>query len=340
MSTMNIFDMTDTWNAGATTFTAVKMNVTDTASGSGSLLVDLQVGGSSKFSVTKAGAVTSSAGAGISSAGSFFSNNGGGNTSYLASTGVFLSLAGALNFSGNVDGATSPDVTLTRDAADTLAQRRGTNAQASRLYGTYSDVSNLRRLAITSTTGGAFTLSAEGLGTGVTGNTLAFSTDGTSRWSINSSGHLVPAASNTYDIGTDGTATVRYAFVGTATYSPFFVVPNFGQLGPGGGDGRLTLYNTLGTDFLRLQFGGTTNSFPAIKRDGAGVSIVGGADGSTAHIKVPGVTVASLPAAATAGAGARAFVTDALAPVFGSAVVGGGAVAVPVYSTGSAWHVG
>lgn len=55
MTTQNIFDLTDTWNAGATTFTAVKMNVTDTASAAGSLLIDLQVGGVSQFSVTKGG---------------------------------------------------------------------------------------------------------------------------------------------------------------------------------------------------------------------------------------------------------------------------------------------
>jgi hypothetical protein len=58
MATSDIFNLTDTWNAGATTFTAIKMNVTDTASASGSLLMDLQVGGSSKFSVSKAGVVT------------------------------------------------------------------------------------------------------------------------------------------------------------------------------------------------------------------------------------------------------------------------------------------
>jgi len=47
-----------------------------------------------------------------------------------------------------------------------------------------------------------------------------------------------------------------------------------------------------------------------------------------------------LPAAATAGLGARAFVTDALTPVFGATVTGGGAVATPVYSDGSLWKVG
>lgn len=57
MATMNIYDMVDTWNDGATTFNAIKMNVTDTASTSSSLLIDLQVGGSSRFSVDKQGAL-------------------------------------------------------------------------------------------------------------------------------------------------------------------------------------------------------------------------------------------------------------------------------------------
>jgi hypothetical protein len=51
-------------------------------------------------------------------------------------------------------------------------------------------------------------------------------------------------------------------------------------------------------------------------------------------------TVATLPSAVTSGKGARSFATDALAPAFGSAVVGGGAVAVPVYSDGTNWIVG
>jgi len=51
-------------------------------------------------------------------------------------------------------------------------------------------------------------------------------------------------------------------------------------------------------------------------------------------------TVATLPSAVTSGKGARSFVTDALAPTFGSTVVTGGAVAVPVYSDGTNWKVG
>lgn len=47
----NIYDMADTWNDGATVFNAIKMDVTDTASAAGSLLMDLQIGSASAFSV-------------------------------------------------------------------------------------------------------------------------------------------------------------------------------------------------------------------------------------------------------------------------------------------------
>ena len=53
-----VLNLTQTWNAGAVTFTGLKFNATDTASASASLLIDLQVGGSSKFKVDKAGNVT------------------------------------------------------------------------------------------------------------------------------------------------------------------------------------------------------------------------------------------------------------------------------------------
>lgn len=49
-------------------------------------------------------------------------------------------------------------------------------------------------------------------------------------------------------------------------------------------------------------------------------------------------TVAGLPAATTPYQ--RYFVSDALSPVFGSTVVGGGSVKVPVYSDGTNWIVG
>lgn len=57
----------------------------------------------------------------------------------------------------------------------------------------------------------------------------------------------------------------------------------------------------------------------------------------TAPPILPGYTVATLPAGT---AGMRAHVTDAAAPVFLTAVVGGGAVVTPVFYNGTAWVAG
>jgi len=51
-------------------------------------------------------------------------------------------------------------------------------------------------------------------------------------------------------------------------------------------------------------------------------------------------TVAQLVAAGTAGAGARAVVTDANATTFAAIVAGGGANVVPVFSDGTNWRIG
>lgn len=55
------------------------------------------------------------------------------------------------------------------------------------------------------------------------------------------------------------------------------------------------------------------------------------------------LTVATLPSAVTALAGARSFVTDSsvvAAGNFGVTVVGGGVNSVPVYSDGTNWRIG
>lgn len=57
-------------------------------------------------------------------------------------------------------------------------------------------------------------------------------------------------------------------------------------------------------------------------------------------VKFPTYAVAALPAAATAGAGARAFVNDANATTFNSVVAAGGANFVPVFCDGTDWKIG
>jgi len=234
-------NLTYTWNSAGTTFTGIRYNVTDTASASGSLLMDLLVGGVSRFSVDKSGKILLPTGNIVSA----------GNTMFLSATGTtttsaFIGNSAALGTRarivslgwGTAVATGSEDLILERDAANTLAQRNGVNAQTLRLYGTFTDASNSRRLALTSTTGGAFTLAAEDLGSGLTGNTLAFSTNGTTALVISS-----------------------------------------GQL---------------------LQVGGTTSSFPSLKRSSAALQVRLADDSADAAISASTFTSTSAPVNASA----------------------------------------
>jgi hypothetical protein len=75
--------------------------------------------------------------------------------------------------------------------------------------------------------------------------------------------------------------------------------------------------------------------------DGSGnrLQVTGGIKATTI-VKSGSYTVATLPSASTAGAGARAFVTDANSTTFLATAVGGGANAVPVVSNGTSWVIG
>ena len=113
--------------------------------------------------------------------------------------------------SGAFSGATTPDIMLWRDAANTLALRNGTAAQTLNIYGTYTDASNYIRstLAITSTNVG---LSAVGLGTGATANVdITLTPINTGRVKIGSpaivtatDGSAVPALAVTNMVGSTG----------------------------------------------------------------------------------------------------------------------------------------
>ena len=124
-------------------------------------------------------------------------------------------------------------------------------------------------------------------------------------------------------------------------------------LGAAAGYGTGTNANTTGSNntYIGYQTAGSANNntnemvigYNAVGL-GSNTTVIG--NSSTTLTKAFGVivgtnyTVATLPSASTSGVGARAFVTDALAPVFGATVVTGGAVATPVYSDGTNWKVG
>ena len=130
MTTQYIYNMVDTWNDGATTFTSIKMDVTDTASNASSLLMDLQVGTVSKFKVSKGGIVTADRFLGTASPS--VAEVSVSNSSGARQAGMFLGFGGVLpGFTLNNTGAISwdssaspvtgtPDTILTRRAAANL----------------------------------------------------------------------------------------------------------------------------------------------------------------------------------------------------------------------------
>ena len=64
---------------------------------------------------------------------------------------------------------------------------------------------------------------------------------------------------------------------------------------------------------------------------------------ATEYVKTPPVSVANLPSAAVAGAGARSAVSDSsqtYAAGVGDVVAGGGGQTVPVFSDGNQWFIG
>src|SRR5262245_3832435 len=67
--TVPVFDMTDTWTDGGTTYTDIKMNVTNTASATASKLLDLQVGSALAFAVTREGKLSLAGGSTITTPG-------------------------------------------------------------------------------------------------------------------------------------------------------------------------------------------------------------------------------------------------------------------------------
>lgn len=136
-STASMADLSGTWNTSGAP-SALKIGVTDTASATASLLLDLQVGGASRFSVRKDGSVTA-----------LDLISGGGNGYNITNDGFTrFKSSGYIGFTATSNAANVVEVALYRDAANTFGQRNGTNAQGFRLYNTYTSGTNYERLGI------------------------------------------------------------------------------------------------------------------------------------------------------------------------------------------------
>lgn len=266
-----ILDLSQTWNAGAVTFTALKANITDTASAAASLLMDLQVGGLSKASVDKNGLFST-----MGNTGGGFKANLSNGVGFEARWGAAFVIAnitgdgagymtvsadGAFRFSSGSLSVSSPDVIIRRDAAGILAQRNSTNAQTFRVYNTYTDASNYERGVFDwATTANTLTIGTQNAGTGTTRNfqvviggvsRLDYGISNANQWFVKG----VFQSESSFYSGADVRAAANASFYWNGRTN--ITAP---------ADGNLLIGNLAQNDFGRMMFGGTTASFPSIKR--------------------------------------------------------------------------
>ena len=121
--------LAQTWNAAGTTFTGLKLNVTDTASASGSLLLDLQVGGVSQAKISKTGGLTLTSGISTNA-----SITAGGNASGCLPSGIGIASSVQLLFSSTTSCIGTPDVGIKRSAAGVVQVTDGSTGTGKLIF--------------------------------------------------------------------------------------------------------------------------------------------------------------------------------------------------------------
>ena len=246
-----VLNLAQTWNNAAITFTGLKLNATDTASAAASLLMDLQVGGTSRFNVRKDGQIVTQGG--MSAQGALLT------TSYLqadAAAGVWLrNAAGELAF-GNPS-----DLKLTRrDPANLRFGAADAAAPVAQKLSVQSVVAGT-----TNTAGANLTITgSQGTGTGAGGSIIfqvaLAGSSGTAQNALVTALTIASTTDATFANAVSAGATSYIAFSSRSRlYSP--------------ADSIILLSNNGVSNFDRLQFGGTTSSFPAIKRSSASLIV-------------------------------------------------------------------
>jgi hypothetical protein len=257
----------ETWNASGTTFAAAKIVVTDTASMAASTLLELwsdAVTPTLKYSFGKSGNFQVLGGnSAVINCAQLVTNTGvAGNTDwgvYLTnSSGIILKNTLSLGWSSGVATLGADTVLRRDDEADHLAMRRTTNGQKFSVYGTYPGAA-WERFTITAPTSGNVLLGTY-KGTGGIARGLEFQTDGVTRLTIAAGGAMTAG----------GALTCSQVTVGAGAYLFHGGLAAIGC----SGSGRHILFDAGGTFYDRLQIGGTSASFPAIKRVGTDLQIV------------------------------------------------------------------
>jgi hypothetical protein len=177
----------------------------------------------------------------------------------LTATNVTLPAGSMLKWGSA--GVASGDLCLSRDAANTLAQRRSANGQIFRIYNTYTDSSNGEWLSIgwssntcyiQTTKNGATSL--RGLSLIAGGGSINIDSGGAISITPNTGqnttltvGNLLFSTDNTLDVGASGATRPRTGYFGTSVVSPLFTL-----------SGRQTYTPTNGTTDRSFDANATT----------------------------------------------------------------------------------
>jgi hypothetical protein len=112
--------------------------------------------------------------------------------------------------------------------------------------------------------------------------------------------------------------------------APYFNFTSKGYIEPVS-DGVWKIENQAANDFGRLQFGGTTSSYPSLKRFGNALAF------RTANDSV--ATFSTLTACSSGGEGSLSPVSDSTTVTWGATITGGGSNHVLAYCNGTNWTV-
>jgi hypothetical protein len=263
-----VLNLEQTWNAGGVTFTGLKFNVASDTSAAASLLMDLQVGTVSKFLVFKNGCF----GGSLPTCGFLFVNG----PALRSTVGVILKVHqtsyDVRMHSSTPFGWTASDA---NDNLDTILTRR--------------DAANLRFGAADAAAAVAQTLSVQSVVAGtsnIAGANLTIT--GSQGTGTGAGGSIIfqvaPAGSSgtaqnalTTALTLDGGNASASFTAGVVTGARFRASTNFSILSlfemDSPSNGVLTFRNWGSAGFDRLQFGGTTSSFPALKRSSASLIV-------------------------------------------------------------------
>jgi len=155
-----------------------------------------------------------------------------------------------------------------------------------------------------------------------------------------------------FSVGSVGNTSTAFAWrigTGSVAWSPYGGATAFGAAG---GNPAFTIEGALGAGIPSAAMiwwtaspssGAYSQRDIALTRDQANVLKITDGSTGTGYLKLIPTTVGALTAAATVGAGTKAFVTDStstLSSHHGQIVVGGGSNFVPVFSDGTNWIVG